>query len=136
MACLCDAVLAGGAKPLKTVPGKSLLHTNQILFPPAPHSYRNGILSITLSHMEQIPRGLCTIQQRGTLLWSGSQARLTLETHRLKLWGFSGAKWSCWCTSSILSSSTSASLKASDSQIHGQLCSKPRFAFSSWCCVY
>lgn len=84
VACLCNAVVAGGAKSLKTVPGKSLLRTNQILFPPAPHSYRNGILSITLSHMEQIPRGLWAIQGRGTLLWSGSQARLTLEMQRLK----------------------------------------------------
>lgn len=40
--------------------------------------------------MEQIPRGLWAIQGRGTLLWSGSQARLTLEMQGLKLWGFSG----------------------------------------------
>lgn len=58
MASLCDAVVARGVSLWKTVSGKSPLRTNQVLFPPAPHSNRNGISSITLSHMEKIPRGL------------------------------------------------------------------------------
>lgn len=95
MACLCDAVVAGGKVSGRPCQGNHyFLPTRSCFSLHRLRSHRNGISSITLSHIEKVPRGLPnynpviapTFREGRVFSGSGNQARFTIEIQELKLW--------------------------------------------------